>query len=331
MSSASDSQNMSEEAPVQSESYSEVESSSVQLSAGNDSVVVEEVQSTLRAELEAEDFEQVNEDEELALALQVAEEEEERERLKVTVAVLPARNDAEASCSKPLEPEPLSVAPGKRKKKLRAAPKKKKAAADAGQPVGIPEGHSYLNTAALDVKTKAGEAEYLKTQLLIGPSAQVVDPGPNDVLLRPPEGCFVVHILSVELGLRFPLHPFVLEYLRYVKLAPRQLTPNNHSYLAGFLALCRSRGVDPSLDQFFLSFNLCRGGHSHVGGFANLQQVREWRLFSEVPYSHPLIKTGKIASASFVWLRIPSPFPFVITSEGTQKSGVMLWRKPAKS
>ncbi|CAH9125310.1 unnamed protein product [Cuscuta epithymum] len=299
MSSASDSQDISVEAPVQSESYSEVESSSDHSSVNNDAAIAEEVQDTLRTELEAEDFEQVAEDEELALALQVAEEEEEKERQRVTVAALPLRGAGEASSSRPLDPEPISVAPGKKKKKTQAATKKKQAAIDAGQPVGIPEGHSYLNTAALELKTKAGEAEYLKIQLLVGPSAQVVVPGPDDVLLHPPEGCYAVHILSVELGLRFPLHPFLVEYLRFVGLAPCQLTPNSHSYITGFLSQCRSRGVVPTLDQFFLSFNLCRGGAANSEGFANLQQVPAWRLFSEVPSSH------KGWRDRFCYLRMP--------------------------
>ncbi|CAH9081817.1 unnamed protein product [Cuscuta europaea] len=88
------------------------------------------------------------------------------------------------------------------------------------------------------------------------------------------------------MGLRFPLHPFLREYLRFVGLVPCQLTPNSHSYVAGFLNLCRDRGVTPSLDLFFQSFNLCRGGHANAEGFANLQQVARWKLFTEAPSSN---------------------------------------------
>ncbi|CAH9069466.1 unnamed protein product [Cuscuta epithymum] len=108
--------------------------------------------------------------------------------------------------------------------------------------MGILEGHSYLNTAALDLKTTATPSDCQATQLLVEPSAQVVDPDPDDLLSSPPEGCFVVHVLSVELGLRFPLHPFLLEYLKFLGRAPCQLTPNSHYYITGFLSLCRSRG-----------------------------------------------------------------------------------------
>ncbi|CAH9081286.1 unnamed protein product [Cuscuta europaea] len=303
MSSQSDSQDISGEPSVEMVTCSDVESSSVESSAAGDAAVAMEVEKDLQAEVEAEGFEQENEDEELALAVQTAEQEEERERLKVTVAIPPPRGAGEASSSRPLDPTPISVAPGK-KNKTKAAPRKKQAAVDAGRPVGIPEGHSFLNTAALELKTKASPAEYQSTQMLVGPSARVVEPRADDLLRYAPEGCFAAHTLSVEMGLRFPLHPFLLEYLRFVGLAPCQLTPNSHSYVAGFLSLCQSRGVEPTLDQFFMSFNLCRGGHSNAEGFANLQQVPEFRLFDDVTSSH------KGWKERFCYIRLEeNPFP----------------------
>ncbi|CAH9082931.1 unnamed protein product [Cuscuta europaea] len=224
MSSQSDSQDISREHSAEAESISEVESSSENPSAGNDSAVAEEVQDNLLVEMEAEDFEQENEDEELALAVQVVEEEEEKERRKVTVAVLPPRNAGEASSSRPLNAEPLRVGPGTKAKKKAGGPKNK-GAVDQGKPVGIPEGYSFLNTEALELRLRADEAECYLMQLHVGPSATVVGSGPDDVLSRAPDGCFAVHILSVSMGLRFPLHLFLLEYLRYVDLAPCQLTP----------------------------------------------------------------------------------------------------------
>ncbi|CAH9111213.1 unnamed protein product [Cuscuta europaea] len=317
MSSQSDSEDISRPPSMEEEIISDVESSSARTSVNRDSVVAEEVQASLRLELEAEEFEQVCEDEELALAFQVAEDEAQKESMVVTVAVPPPRN-AEARSSQPLNPTPISVALGK-KRKVKAAGKKKQAAVDAGQPVGIPEGYSYLNTAALDVKTRATRGEYMATQLLVGPSALVVDPGPDDVLLYTPAGCFAVHLLSVELGLRSPLHPFVVEYLRYVKLAPCQLTPNNHSYLAGFLSLCRSRDVEPLLDQFFLSFNLCRGGGGGTRTPVALPTYSSSQSSDSSMMSLRPTRDGKIGSATFGWPRIPSRPPFATASAGMSR------------
>ncbi|CAH9119486.1 unnamed protein product [Cuscuta europaea] len=210
---------------------------------------------------------------------------------------------------------------------MKAAPRKKQAAVDAGQPVGIPEGHSFLNTAALELKTKASPAEYQSTQMLVGPSARVVEPRADDLLRYAPEGCFAAHTLSVEMGLRFPLHPFLLEYLRFVGLAPCQLTPNNHSYVAGFLSLCQSRGVEPTLDQFFMSFNLCRG---------DIQMLRALPTFSRYQSSGFLMmcprltRGGRRGSATSASRRTPSRPSSVIASGAIRRWGAQLWRRTAK-
>ncbi|CAH9077927.1 unnamed protein product [Cuscuta europaea] len=330
MSSQSDSQDISGEPSVEMETCSDVESSSVESSAGGDAAVAMEVEKDLQAEAEAEGFEQENEDEELALAVQTAEQEEERERLKVTVAIPPPppppRGAGEASSSRPLDPTPISVAPGK-KNKMKAAPRKKQAAVDAGRPVGIPEGHSFLNTAALELKTRASPAEYQSTEMLVGPSARVVEPRADDLLRYAPEGCFAAHTLSVEMGLRFPLHPFLLEYLRFVGLALCQLTPNSHSYVAGFLSLCQSRGVEPTLDQFFMSFNLCRG---------DIQMLRALPTFSRYRSSGFLMmcprptRGGRRGSATFASKRTPSRPNSAIASGAIRRWGAQLWRRMAK-
>ncbi|CAH9071626.1 unnamed protein product [Cuscuta europaea] len=314
MSSASDSQDISGEASVNIEVASDVESSSEQLSVIDDRAVAEAMQDDLQLELEAEDFEQVNADEELAMAYQVAEDEAQKEGLKVTVAVPPPRRDTEAGSSRPLDAVPLSVAPGKKRKKMRTAPKKKQAAVDAGQPVGLPEGYSFLNTAALEVKNKATRGEMMAAQFLVGPSAQVVEPKPDDVLLHAPEGCFAVHLLSVEPGLRFPLHPFVLEYLRFVKLAPCQLTLNSHSYLAGFLSLCLSRKV-PLLWSNSFCRSTCVGGVIRMPGAMVI--CSSSRSSGFLTRRLRLTRGGKISSATSVWPRTLSPLRLVIGFGGT--------------
>ncbi|CAH9119064.1 unnamed protein product [Cuscuta europaea] len=244
MSSQSDSQDISREPSTDDEVVSDVESIS-EPSTGDDAIVAMEMQKVLVTEAEAEDFEQVMEDEELALAVQTVEEEEEKERMRVTIVVLPPRDAGEASSSRPLNPTPLRAAPEKKKKTKVAAPKKKGRVVDQGKPVDMLEGYSFLNTAALEITSKADRAEFYVTQLHVGPSATVVEPRPEDVLFRAPEGCIAVHILSVSMGLKFSLHPFLREYLRYVGLVPCQLNPNSHSYITGFLNLCRLRGWPP--------------------------------------------------------------------------------------
>ncbi|CAH9094260.1 unnamed protein product [Cuscuta europaea] len=334
MSSQSDSQDISGAPSMEDEVLSDVESSNEQSSAQEDVAMAVEVQKELLAEVEAEGFEQEVEDEELALAMQVAEEEEAKERMRVTVAVLPPQGAGEAGSSLPLDPMPIRVAPGNQPEKKKTAPKKKIVAADQGKPIDVPEGYSWLNTAALEIGSKADREDMYVTQLHVGPSVVVVAPGPDDVLSRAPEGCIAVHVLSVSMGLRFPLHPFLRKYLRYVGLVPCQVTPNSHSYVAGFLNLCRARGVTPSLDLFFQSLNLCRGGHANAEGFANLQQVARWKLFTEAPSSN------KDWKERWCYVRIAeSPFPMELRdrfrrhpkvgSAALEKDGSIIAKIPA--
>uniref|UniRef100_A0A453QWA2 Transposase (putative) gypsy type domain-containing protein n=1 Tax=Aegilops tauschii subsp. strangulata TaxID=200361 RepID=A0A453QWA2_AEGTS len=57
--------------------------------------------------------------------------------------------------------------------------------------------------------------------------------------------------------MRLPLHPFFAAVLNHFGLAPGQLSPNGGRAMAGFVALSRSAGVDPSLAVFRHFFALC--------------------------------------------------------------------------
>ncbi|KAK1604662.1 hypothetical protein QYE76_028335 [Lolium multiflorum] len=72
----------------------------------------------------------------------------------------------------------------------------------------------------------------------------------------PPPGAICVYAPALEAGLRVPLHGFVREALAHFGIAPAQLTPNGWRMMAGFLALCRSDGVPPSLAVFRYFFQL---------------------------------------------------------------------------
>uniref|UniRef100_A0ACD5ZS64 Uncharacterized protein n=1 Tax=Avena sativa TaxID=4498 RepID=A0ACD5ZS64_AVESA len=66
----------------------------------------------------------------------------------------------------------------------------------------------------------------------------------------PPPGSLCVHAPALEAGMRVPLHGFFCEALAHFGVAPAQLTPNGWRIMAGFLALCGSAGVPPSLSVF---------------------------------------------------------------------------------
>ncbi|KAM3208014.1 hypothetical protein ACQJBY_062983 [Aegilops geniculata] len=72
----------------------------------------------------------------------------------------------------------------------------------------------------------------------------------------PPPGAICVYARALEAGLRFPLCGFFREALAHFGVAPAQLTPNGWRVMEGFLALCRSAGVPPSLAVFLRFFYL---------------------------------------------------------------------------
>lgn len=60
-------------------------------------------------------------------------------------------------------------------------------------------------------------------------------------------GCIAIYKAYLELGLQFPIDPFIVVVLRAYDLALCELMPNNGGSMMGFLAICDMMGIDPSL------------------------------------------------------------------------------------
>ncbi|CAH9068579.1 unnamed protein product, partial [Cuscuta europaea] len=91
------------------------------------------------------------------------------------------------------------------------------------------------------IRPESNAGEYLVAQMYVGPYGRVRAPRPMDHVLNPPPpppGYFGVYPMSFAKGLRFPLHPFITEYLDMVGLPPALLTPNSYSLIVGFLLRC---------------------------------------------------------------------------------------------
>lgn len=72
-------------------------------------------------------------------------------------------------------------------------------------------------------------------------------PEHTETLCTPQTGCIAIYKAYLELGLRFPLHPFITEVLHSYCLSLCQLMPNSVGSLVGFLATCVMMDVEPSL------------------------------------------------------------------------------------
>ncbi|GAB2286592.1 hypothetical protein Dimus_039781 [Dionaea muscipula] len=67
-----------------------------------------------------------------------------------------------------------------------------------------------------------------------------------------------VHLDHFRNGLRFPLHPFILEVLKGFGMLPAWLTPESIGYIISFLIRALESDLTPSLPAFQTVFQLCR-------------------------------------------------------------------------
>ncbi|RZR78220.1 hypothetical protein BHM03_00003496 [Ensete ventricosum] len=97
--------------------------------------------------------------------------------------------------------------------------------------------------------------------ILIEYGLHVPRPGQRPYSSDAPGMCITVDAL--EIGLRFPLHPLIKEYLRWWRISPGQVAPNSWRYLVMFLGECRGAGIIPTRDLFIACFRLykSRGGY----------------------------------------------------------------------
>ncbi|GAB2279290.1 hypothetical protein Dimus_039342 [Dionaea muscipula] len=65
-----------------------------------------------------------------------------------------------------------------------------------------------------------------------------------------------VHLDHFKNGLRFPLHPFVVDMLRGFGMIPSWLTPESIGYLISFLIKAKEAGLRPTLSAFQTVFQL---------------------------------------------------------------------------
>ncbi|XP_051204586.1 uncharacterized protein [Lolium perenne] len=124
----------------------------------------------------------------------------------------------------------------------------------------------------------------------------------------PPRGAICVYAPALDAGLRVPLHAFVREALAHFGIAPAQLTPNGWRMMAGFLALCRSDGVPPSLAVFRYFFQLsvvCKSQNKGWYCFRS-RDSSGLRFTGMPPQSYIAFKHWK---SEFFFLSSPEPWP----------------------
>ncbi|CAM0913029.1 unnamed protein product [Alopecurus aequalis] len=135
----------------------------------------------------------------------------------------------------------------------------------------------------------------------------------------PPRGAICVCLRALEAGMRVPLPGFFCEALAYFGIAPAQLTPNGWRTMAGFLALCRSVGVPPSLAVFQHFFKLSSIIQRDRKGWYFFPSRHSSGLrFTGMP--HPNWSSFKYWKNEFFFLSSPEPWPCPVE-----------WGEPPKS
>ncbi|KAL2469869.1 Uncharacterized protein Adt_38005 [Abeliophyllum distichum] len=81
-------------------------------------------------------------------------------------------------------------------------------------------------------------------------------PGSTEYLPTGRPGEVAIYQDSLKAGLRFPLHPFLVEFLCTFNLSPGQLVPNALRMLNYYLLVCLRKGIEPSVDVFRLLFEM---------------------------------------------------------------------------
>ncbi|CAH9141879.1 unnamed protein product, partial [Cuscuta epithymum] len=115
-------------------------------------------------------------------------------------------------------------------------------------------------------------------------------------------GCVLVHMDALIAGLRFPLHPFVVEFLRRVSVLPAQCVPSTYRILSGFIVWCHEMGIAPNVDLFLHCYSI---QPYWTTGYLRLVARPGRALFTDNPSPSEKWEERFI----FVHVGLPLPFP----------------------
>ena len=112
----------------------------------------------------------------------------------------------------------------------------------------------------------------------------IIRPANLDTVRFPPPNCIAVYMPAFELGLRFPLHPFISELLKLLNVTIAEVYPNAWGCVTAFLMVCKVLKIKPTLTAFRHIFRarLCPS-EDHGAGWITLAHRRGYKLVGELP------------------------------------------------
>ena len=69
----------------------------------------------------------------------------------------------------------------------------------------------------------------------------------------------------LKFGVRFPLHPFFVEVLKYFRLTLFQITPNGWAHIIRLFGLFTEHGMSPPTATEFIWFYFIKGNKNNEG------------------------------------------------------------------
>lgn len=97
------------------------------------------------------------------------------------------------------------------------------------------------------------ELRDIQTRYQIPNTHLVRAPAPQERMYQPLENWTAMPV-TLEKGVRLPLHAFVITLLGFVGVGLVQLVPNSYIHILTFIAFCHKQGIPPAVDFFFTLF-----------------------------------------------------------------------------
>ncbi|KAJ8435881.1 LOW QUALITY PROTEIN: hypothetical protein Cgig2_008421 [Carnegiea gigantea] len=111
-------------------------------------------------------------------------------------------------------------------------------AAPCLDPLDGPSTHFSNLKVTLSLKRTA-----LETKYLLPPGYSFVIPEADVTVNEPPQKCIAIYQVAFNYGVRFPLHPVIVEILNKFELAHVQIVPTSWHNICSFIATCDLRGL----------------------------------------------------------------------------------------
>ncbi|KMS95497.1 hypothetical protein BVRB_007690 [Beta vulgaris subsp. vulgaris] len=177
----------------------------------------------------------------------------------------------------------------------------------------LPKGIAHFHNRGPFMDFLSENLRFLESSYFIRHPYALYIPEPVETVCTPPTGCIAIYKAYLEVGLRFPIDPFITEVLDSYGLALCQLMPNSVGSMVGFLAICKMMGTRPSLILWRNMMKLVVvSSRSNGEGWWSFQVRFPYKVVGTMPSNNHHFRTEFL----YVYRAEPWDFPVVHLAEG---------------